>query len=453
MKSLSLRLFTLLLLLISPPQTLQISDFEASQAALTSTSYKSMSCWYGSCSSPTEADTTLTAEPLPNEEYIPAPTPSPDHSPTEIPSYIKKMSSPTAEIESASPTSPSGAISLPILKFTNVPASVYKNSEFSLTVVYYDDGLNEIIYDDPLGNYATGFDVTLSIGQAEARDDSLGKWVVYDLVLTGTLTKELKYGSVDFTGLTLNIPGTVVYFKVSATNPAYGLSSTNTQYIAVTELTSEIDTIIAAQLSTSSSEIPDISSYDPDLNQITADASLSVEAKMGETTIDEQFTHEHFDGTFIVADYYEDSTCTSNSLYYEYIKKDRCISHPSGNSSSMITSYTSVQVSTSTYSGVSDCTSTLNSTSPHDNRLETLSPRGQCLQAQGSSTVFLKYRAVKSSIGDTGVCEGPKPVVRVSAWFGREGSRKCHGNRGDRQPTIRLYEVGKCHKAPGGGGG
>jgi hypothetical protein len=98
MQSLPFSLILPLLLLLSPLPTHQISDFEASQAALATTSYKSMACWYGSCSSDSEADIKLTAEPLPVDPYIPAPTPSPEHSPTEIPSYIKKMSSPTADI-------------------------------------------------------------------------------------------------------------------------------------------------------------------------------------------------------------------------------------------------------------------------------------------------------------------------------------------------------------------
>lgn len=207
--------------------------------------------------------------------------------------------------EAASSGTSTTATSLPVLKFTNVPASVYKNSVFSLTVIYYDEGLKEIIYNDPEGNYASGFDVRLSIGQAEAQDDSLGKWVIYDLVLTGTLTRELKYGSVEFSGLTLNIPGTVVYFKVEATNAAYGLSSTNTQYIAVTELTSEIEEIIAAAANQETAEIPDISTYDPELNQITADASISVGVKLGDITVEDTTSHSHFSGTFIVADYYE----------------------------------------------------------------------------------------------------------------------------------------------------
>ncbi|GMI33831.1 hypothetical protein TrCOL_g11868 [Triparma columacea] len=450
MQSLPFSLILPLLLLLSPLPTHQISDFEASQAALATTSYKSMACWYGSCSSDSEADIKLTAEPLPVDPYIPAPTPSPEHSPTEIPSYIKKMSSPTADIEAASSGTSTTATSLPVLKFTNVPASVYKNSVFSLTVIYYDEGLKEIIYNDPEGNYASGFDVRLSIGQAEAQDDSLGKWVIYDLVLTGTLTRELKYGSVEFSGLTLNIPGTVVYFKVEATNAAYGLSSTNTQYIAVTELTSEIEEIIAAAANQETAEIPDISTYDPELNQITADASISVGVKLGDITVEDTTSHSHFSGTFIVADYYEDSSCTTNPLYNEYIKKSSCISLPGGNSSRVITDYTSVQISTSTYAGVDDCrVKPANATSLLGNRVDVVESRGQCLESDISVGVYKKYRAVKSSIGDTGVCEGPVPVVRVAEWFGSDGLGTCHANVEDRQPTVRLFEIGKCYKVQG----
>jgi len=41
----------------------------------------------------------------------------------------------------------------------------------------------------------------------------------------------------------------VVYVKIEATNPKYGLAYTNTQYISVTEITSEIEEIIATQIS------------------------------------------------------------------------------------------------------------------------------------------------------------------------------------------------------------
>jgi len=173
-------------------------------------------------------------------------------------------------------------------------------------------------------------------------------------------------------------------------------------------------------------------------------------AKSGEvtpTTGDD--IHIHFDGTFVVVDYYEDSACDTNSLYYEYIKKDTCVARRGGNSSEIVTDYSSVQVTTDVYEGVDDCREKgKNTTNVGFNKNTKMETRNQCLAAE-ESTVYKKIRAVKNSVGGTGICESAKQVVRVAEWFGSDGLKSCHKNAGSKQPTIRLFEVGKCHKVKG----
>ena len=316
-------------------------------------------------------------------------------------------------------------------------------------MIYFDDALNDVIFTDPNGVYGAGFDVELSVGRAEIKGDKFGNWVLFDLVLGGTLTQQCRFGFAEFTGLTLNIPGTHVYLKVTAVG--HSMSYQNTQYIAVTELTSEIEEIIATKVAESADIIPAVSSYNPSLNQYVADASLSVSVKSGEVSqSSDEINHKHFDGLFAVIDYYESSTCDRESLYYEYVKQNECIADRGGNSSRVFRDYSSIQVEWDTYEGVTDCREKgFNTTNVGYNKQSSIETRNQCLEVPGSSTQYRKTRAVKTSILDSGVCEKSKLVVRVAEWFGSDGEGKCHSIEGEPQPTIKLFEIGKCHKVPG----
>ena len=154
-------MFILVLLLILINPTLPTSDFEASQVAISSTSYKSLACWFGSCS-PSESTTTLTAEPLPSSPYIPVPE-APAPAPATQPSYTIKM---TQQDDTGSGSAVEASVLNYELQLKNVPAAVVANVPFGLTVIFMETTTNSLVYTDPAGVYGAPFDVTLSLSSA-----------------------------------------------------------------------------------------------------------------------------------------------------------------------------------------------------------------------------------------------------------------------------------------------
>ena len=109
-------------------------------------------------------------------------------------------------------------------------------------------------------------------------------------------------------------------------------------------------------------------------------------------------SHAHFDGTFVVQDYYKDSTCTSQLMYYEYTKLAKCIA-TSVNSSSVLSSYTSVQTFTDSYENSLICEERAsNVTSGATNKETAVANRGECVP---NSIGYKKIRGVKISIIDS----------------------------------------------------
>mmetsp|Transcript_26947 Transcript_26947/g.51062 ORF Transcript_26947/g.51062 Transcript_26947/m.51062 type:complete len:551 (+) Transcript_26947:75-1727(+) len=440
-------LFLLTVLCITISVSAAASDFETSQAAISSTPYKSIACWFGVCDG-AESTISLTAEPLPTDPYVPVPV-APTPAPPAKPSYEIKMTPPDATA-----ASDAGAVEEKKyeLQLKNVPGAVIINQPFSLTVVYIDTANNVLVYDDPAGNYGQAFDVTLSIGSAEVEGDSLGSWVLNDMNFGGTLTKPLHFAVAEFDDLTLNIPSTYVYLKVEA--KAFGLSFTSSISLRIIDVTLTETEEIATSFATALQEGGSTSTYDKGMNRYTADASAKTALDADGSAGDDPDVHSNFDGTFIVQDYYEDSSCSKNLMWYEYAKKDSCIASPTGNSSDIISDYNSVQVTTDQYAGTLTCKEKgiSNSTSVAHNKGTITENRGQCVVVSGGGyggAAYKKIRGVKTSVKDSAVCEGAyTPVVRVSEWFGSDGSGTCHSGQG-LQPTIRLYELNKCHKVFG----
>lgn len=156
-----------------------------------------------------------------------------------------------------------------------------------------------------------------------------------------------------FDDLTLNIPSTYVYLKVSA--HAFGISFTSSISVRIIDVTLAEVEDLSVEFGTSLQEAGSTSSYNKEINRYTADATPSTAADEDGRVSNPDDDHTSFDGTFIVQDYYEDSTCSSNLLWYEYVKKDVCIASSTGNSSEILESYTSVQVTSDQYEGTTIC--------------------------------------------------------------------------------------------------
>eukprot|EP00518_Triparma_eleuthera_P009515 CAMPEP_0182483950 /NCGR_PEP_ID=MMETSP1319-20130603/42488_1 /TAXON_ID=172717 /ORGANISM="Bolidomonas pacifica, Strain RCC208" /LENGTH=464 /DNA_ID=CAMNT_0024685811 /DNA_START=104 /DNA_END=1495 /DNA_ORIENTATION=+ len=434
------RCMLLLMLLMFSTPTLPTSDFEASQATISSTSYKSLACWFGSCS-PSESTTTLTAEPLPSSPYVPVPE-APTPVPATQPSYTIKM---TQQEDTGSDSTVEASQLNYELQLKNVPAAVIANVPFALTVIFMETTTNTLVYTDPAGVYGAPFDVTISLHSAEVDGDSLPSWVLFDMKFGGTLTKPLHFAVAEFDDLTLNIPSTYVYLKVEA--KAHGLSFVGSNIIKVTSATLAEEESLSVSLSDSEIELGSVSVYDREMNQYTVDASAK--ALAADAAASSMNSHTHFDGTFIVHDYYKDPTCKSQLMYYEYTKLGSCIV-TSVNSSSVLSSYSSVQTFTDSYKNSLICEElSSNITADATNKETVVANRGECVPTGND---YKKIRGVKTSVMDSNVCEDPyTPVVRVSEWYGGRGGGNCHAGNGQ-QPTIRLYPINMCHILPSGSG-
>ena len=87
---------------------------------------------------------------------------------------------------------------------------------------------------------------------------------------------------------------------------------------------------LSVSFSSTENEVGAVSTYDREMNSYTVDASAKASAA---AAADASLTsHTHFDGSFVVQDYYKDSMCKNELMYYEYTKRGACIA-TSGNSS------------------------------------------------------------------------------------------------------------------------
>jgi hypothetical protein len=350
-----------------------------------------------------------------------------------------------------------------MLKFYNVPSNKYDSEPFEVIVAYvYDRGEDE---DPIIVSIHDDFDVTLSVSRAEVLDDEFGSWVINDILLFGTLTGTVQYGTVSFSVLSLNIPKTNVWLKASqvlseadaATTSA--LTAETLSYITILE--TKVNTVDADDVqlegATGTAFFSSVSTHSISKNQYVVNANI-----FDALNADKAKEDTEIQGTFVVRDLYESSDCDVGKRtedpptvwYRQYEKLDTCTASSNGIASTKVTSIDTVTVTMEIYPQRNDCVD-LGSA---EDLVTNVRFKNSCIPHVDESTQSPTGHSLKLSAPQTaGACPSLDPttneiqrIVRIRNYASSEGTGLCRAAEGIPHPVIRTYVIGTCYILPGG---